>query len=285
MTDYHRPTDTALGKPEKGVDGACEKLSSSGACLSKPDEAGILKQKGQGDKVPQGFSDGSKLLAGMNAHPAEAPSNGPEFPLKGLYNSEQPYLKPDGKPTARGEELQKEAGKLVAEAAKPDGSLSLKDHGKIMQSIADNKNLSEADRWYLYKQVCKLESEGRDDDGRLIPGTQKYRVLFDSEKPSGLPASGKGDVVHHIIIDPTNDSYHGGLVYGSSSMRAGYMRGEKGIFVHERIEKPLVNLLRGEGLINHGDEEASFRQLKALRAMQQGGFKAYSQSWNDGFGK
>lgn len=259
-------------------------LTAAGAALSRPGDAAVLKSKLGDQKVPPGFSADHSLLAGLSvAEGAEVAAKGPEFPIKVPYNAEAAY-QVDGKPTRRGEELQSQALDLVKGAAKSDGSLSLKDHGKIMDHIAQDKSLSEADKWYVYKQVCKLEAGGRDQDGLLVPGTRNYRVLFDTARPTGLPESGKGDVVRHIIIDPTNDSYHGGLVYGSSSWRAGFMRGENGIYFHEEIEKPLVNMLRGEGFgVNRGDEAASQRQLKALRAMQQGGFSAYSRLWNEGF--
>jgi hypothetical protein len=237
----------------------------------------------------KGFASEKDLLSDFHddqSGKSDRAGVGPEFPLKNAYDPEAAYKTKDGKATLRGAELQEEARKLIHEIAKPDGSLSLPDHGKIMGEIAQNKSLSEADKWYLYKQVCKQEAGGRDEHGKLIPGTQATRVLFDTAKPTGLPESGKGDVVRHVIIDPTNDSYHGGLVYGGSSWRAGYMTGGSGIFFHERIEKPLVNFSRGQGLgSDAGDEQASYRQLKALQAMQKGGFNAYAHTWNEEFGK
>ncbi|MDR3615363.1 MAG: hypothetical protein P4L53_17525 [Candidatus Obscuribacterales bacterium] len=96
-----------------------------------------------------------------------------------------------------------------------------------MQSA--NKTSTKQISGYLYKQIGRDEGKGRDADGRLIQGTKDHRVLFDEAPPDGLPRSGKGDVVRHIIIDPTNDNYHGGLVYGSRSMGAGFSRGGAGI--------------------------------------------------------
>lgn len=217
-------------------------LTAAGAALSRPGDAAVLKSQSADQKVPPGFSEGQTLLAGLSAAKgAEAAAKGPEFPIKVPYDAEAAY-QVDGKPTSRGEQLQSQALELVKGAARADGSLSLKDHGKIMDHIAQDKNLSEADKWYVYKQICKLEAGGRDRDGLLVPGTNNYRVLFDTAKPTGLPESGKGDVVRHIIIDPTNDSYHGGLVYGSSSWRAGFMRGENGIYFHEEIELSLIHI-------------------------------------------
>jgi hypothetical protein len=296
MADTVKPeAGDQASRSEAGEHGDRSALTAAGAALSRPGDAAVLKSKLADQEVPPGFSAGHSLLAGLSAAKgsekgpetaakgAETADKGPEFPIKVPYNAEAAY-QVDGKPTRRGEELQSQALDLVKGAAKSDGSLSLKDHGKIMDHIARDKSLSEADKWYVYKQVCKLEAGGRDHEGLLVPGTRNYRVLFDAARPTGLPESGKGDVVRHIIIDPTNDSYHGGLVYGSSSWRAGFMRGENGIYFHEEIEKPLVNMLRGEGFgVNRGDEAASQRQLKALRAMQQGGFGAYSRSWNEGF--
>jgi hypothetical protein len=265
-------------------------LARAGASLSNPKDAALAYPTNTSrDHTLSGFTPEDQLLAHFDRgtrQTGDASPPDPEFPLKAAYNPETPYQTKEGKPTQRGEELQKEAQQLIRGVAKPDGSLSLRDHGKIMEDIAQDKKLSEADKWYLYKQVCKQEALGRDEHGKLIPGTHATRVLFDSEKPTGLPESGKGDVVRHIIIDPTNDSYHGGLVYGSSSWRAGYMSGESGINFHERVEKPLVNFARGQGFgSDPGDEQASLRQLKALTAMQQGGFDAYAKSWNEGFGK
>lgn len=265
-------------------------LANAGASLSNPNDAALANRTNNArESTLKGFTPEHQLLASLvtgGKQAGDAAPPGPEFPLKAAYNPETPYQTKEGKPTQRGEELQKEAKQLIQAVAKPDGSLSLRDHGKILDAIAHNKELSEADKWYLYKQVCKQEATGRDEHGKLIPGTHATRVLFDSEKPTGLPESGKGDVVRHIVIDPTDDSYHGGLVYGGSSWRAGYMSGESGIEFHERVEKPLVNFTRGQGLgSDPGDEQASYRQLKALRAMQQGGFNAYAKSWNEGFGK
>lgn len=263
-------------------------MGKAGQALSSPADARLIAAgPSASDKTMANFPGEHTLLAQIGA-PADktALPKGPTFPLSGPYDAEKPYTGPDGKPTKRGEDLQKEAKDLVDKASKPDGSLSLRDHGKIMESIAKQPGLSEADKWYMYQQVCKLESKGRDADGRLIPGTHEHRVLFDAEKPTGLPESGKGDVVRHIIINPTNDGYHGGLVYGSSSWRAGYQKGEDGIQFHERVEKPIVNFLRGQGFgSDAGDEQASYRQLEALRAMQTGGFNAYSRVWNEKFAK
>jgi hypothetical protein len=265
-------------------------LGEDGAALSQPQAARLVNVTFQvNDASLTGFPSQHRLLQGFesaNASTETADHKGPEFPLNVPYDPEQAYRTADGKPTQRGEQLQQEAKNLLQSVAKPDGSLSLVDHGKIMDEIAQNKDLSEADKWYLYKQVCNEERKGRNKDGGLIPGTQATRVLFDAAKPTGLPESGKGDVVRHIIIDPTNDGYHGGLVYNGGSWRSGYMQGQWGIHFHEDIEKPIVNLFRGQGIgVDDGDEQASYRQLRALRAMQSGGFNAYSKAWNEGFAK
>jgi hypothetical protein len=295
MSELLPPGDAkAVPKPGDKEAGACKEtpLVKAGEALSRPQEASFsnaLRIASAYELSLAGLASQDQLLASLIAandtKECTVPKN-PEFPLKEPYDSEQAYQRTDGKPTKRGEELQKEATRLLKAAAKPDNSLSLRDHGKIMDSIAQNKDLSEADKWYLYKQVCRQEAGSRDSHGILIPGTHALRVLFDSEKPTGLPESGKGDVVRHIIIDPTNDGYHGGLVYGSASWRSGYKKGEEGIHFHEETEKPWVNFVRGQGSgVDVGDEQASYRQLAALRAMQTGGFNAYSKTWNEGFAK
>ncbi len=263
-------------------------IGTAGQALSSPAEARLTPVLSPaGDATLAKFPGDHNLLAQINSPDGkEAPAIDPVFPLPGPYDPEKAYTGGDGKPTQRGVALQKEAQDLVAKQAKLDGSLSLPDHGKIMETISKQAGLSEADKWYLYRQVCKEESNGRDADGRLIPGTHAHRVLFDTNKPTGLPESGKGEVVRHVIINPTNDGYHGGLVYGSSSWRSGYQTGESGIHFHEHVEKPLVNFFRGQGFSSDaGDEQASDRQLAALRAMQTGGFDAYSRVWNENFAK
>lgn len=259
----------------------------AGQALSDPRETAILRKSdagaGRAEASMSHFASSDHLLKGMS-------EQGPKFPLDKSYDPEANYKDASGKPTPRGEQLQGEAKKMVDSLAGADGSLSLKDHAKMMDAIS-KKDISEADKWYLYKQVCREESKGRNSEGRLLQGTKEHRVLFDEAPPTDLPRSGKGDVVRHIIIDPTNDNYHGGLVYGSRSMGAGYLRGQAGIFVHEDLAKPVENWYRGEGFgVNHGDEQASQRQLRALRAMQgedgyAPGFNSYAKVWAEGFGR
>jgi hypothetical protein len=278
----HDPSEAQL----EARKGAHKKDTVPGAseALSHPEQARTAGKNFPGQTAGlEHFPEQHKLLAQIHETTSEErrPS-GPTFPLKEAYDPKQGYII-DGKPTAHAQELQHEAKELLAGVAKPDGSLSLKDHAKIMDAIADNKKLTEADKWFLYKEVCDLERQGRNAQGHLIPGTKNYRVLFDAEKPTGIPESLKGDVVRHVIIDPTNDGYHGTLAYGSPGWRSGFMQGEDGIFFHEHIEKPLINKWRSGRFVDRGDEEESHRQLRALRAMQQGGFNAYAESWRHSF--
>jgi hypothetical protein len=208
----------------------------------------------------------------------------PKFPLTDKYDPVAPYRNPDGTPTARGEELSRQALDLVKGQASGDGSLSLKGHGEIMKRIADDKSLTEADKWYVYKQVCDVEGQGRDANGRLLPGTKGYRVLFGLTPPTNLEPSLKGDVVRHLIIDPTMDAYHGGLIFGSRSYSAAFLRGAAGIYMHELVGKPIEHMFQGFP-IDRGDEHSSLRQLRALKAMQKGGFNGYAQVWRREFGQ
>ena len=153
-----------------------------------------------------------------------------------------------------------------------------------MKKIAENKSLTEADKWYLYKQVCDIERQGRDADGRLLPGTNSYRVLFGLTPPERLEQSLRGDVVRHLIIDPTMDAYHGGLVFGGRNFSAAFMRDKTGIFMHERVLKPIEHMFQGFP-IDRGDEHASLRQLRALKAMQKSGFDGYADQWRREFSK
>ena len=292
MSRLHEDFEKGTGATEGDQLG----LVKAGRALSNPGETEILKKltiaAGKGDGGLRQFPSSEHLLKTMEPESGSKSSDsakGPQFPLTESYNPETGYSDASGKPTARGQQLQAEAKKLVDSLAAADGSLSLKDHGKMMDSIS-KENISEADKWYLYKQICREESKGRNAEGRLIPGTKEHRVLFDEAPPDGLHRSGKGDVVRHIIIDPTSDAYHGGLVYGSRNLGAGFLRGEAGIFMHEDVAKPVENWYRGEGFgVNHGDEEASHRQLRALKAMQgegsaKPGFDSYAKVWNEGFG-
>jgi hypothetical protein len=220
---------------------------------------------------------------------------GPVFPLKDKYGPETGYelsTSPRSSaklatPTVRALELRAQANELVRAAAQPDGSMGLRDFGQIMQKIAADKGLSEADKWYLYMQVRNLVKQGRDSVDELIPGTTKYRVLFERQPPTGLSEPTEGDVVRHIIISPTDDGYHGLLVYGSPSWESCFLPGESGILCHERFGKPLKNTITGRSFFGRdpGAEQASFRQLAAIRAMQKGGFDAYSKVWNQQFGQ
>lgn len=273
--------DNTHSSLEAGKEAAAgSKLDRHGAVLSDPNEArsiGKVQPSSAADKFPS--ADGLlNQLHGKDESPV-----GPTFPLDKPYDPTKDYMI-DGKPTERGKELQEEAHKLLAGVAKPDGTLTLRDQGKIMDSIAKDPQLSEGDKWYLYKQVCDLERKGRDNYGWLIPGTKEYRVLFNAQRPTGIPESLKGDVVRHVIIDPTDDGYHGDLVYGKGTWRSGFQTGENGIYFHEHIEKPLANLFRSGVLgVDRGDEEESKRQIAALRAMQKGGFNAYAEEWKKGF--
>jgi len=213
---------------------------------------------------------------------AEAKETAPKFPLTDKYDPVALYRNADGTPTDRGRELSRQALDQVKGQAAVDGSLSLKGHGEIMKAIADDKSLTEADKWYMYKQVCDIEGQGRDADGRLLPGTTGYRVLFGLTPPSNLEPSLKGDVVRHLIIDPTMDSYHGGLLYSSRSYSAGFLKDTAGIYMHELFLKPIEHMFQGFP-IDRGDEHSSLRQLRALKAMQKGGFNGYAQTWRREF--
>ncbi|MDR3615364.1 MAG: hypothetical protein P4L53_17530 [Candidatus Obscuribacterales bacterium] len=134
---------------------ATDKLAivQAGQAMSDPSESGFLKTinsvAGKVEATLAQFTPSEHLLKGLEESIGSKPSdtaNGPQFPLRKSYNPETNYLDAAGKPTSRGEQLQAEAKKMVDAAAAPDGSLSLKDHGKMMDAIS-KQNINEADKW------------------------------------------------------------------------------------------------------------------------------------------
>lgn len=117
--------------------------------------------------------------------------------------------------------------------------------------------------------------------------------------------------MRHVAISPTNDGYHGSLVYGGGSFseRAsrGFQDGEEGIEAHERIKQgmkiglpilrtaiPALNLvpkvrendfgwkMPGDHY-DSGDAEQSKAQIDSIRSFQESGFAGYASKWNERF--
>src|ERR1700678_457411 len=117
MSELLPPGDAkAVPKPGDKEAGACKEtpLVKAGEALSRPQEASFsnaLRIASAYELSLAGLASQDQLLASLIAandtKECTVPKN-PEFPLKEPYDSEQAYQRTDGKPTKRGEELQKE---------------------------------------------------------------------------------------------------------------------------------------------------------------------------------
>lgn len=217
----------------------------------------------------------------------------PLHPLKGPINPNVGFETPNGR-TQRGEELFQVSESLLKSAAKPNGDVDFKALGKIMLDTADKKELTEAEKFYVYEKVTQRLKEGRiDGNGQLKPaGSSTYRL---TQEGSDVMRSKKGDVVRHIHISPTNDGYHGDLVYGEGTYKSGWATGKSGVVVHEALKAvqqgfktdPIGMIFDSDAtakrMVDKGDEQQSYRQLEALQRMQCEGFRGYAEGWVDGF--
>lgn len=217
----------------------------------------------------------------------------PLHPQKGPFNPSVGFETSAGR-TQRGEELFQASESLLKSAAKPNGDVDFKAMGKIMLDIADMKELTEAEKFYVYEKVSQRLKEGRiEGNGQLKPnGSSKYRL---TQEGSDVMRSKKGDVVRHIHISPTNDGYHGDLVYGEGTYKSGWQTGNAGVVAHEALKAvwqgyktdPLGMIFDSDNtakrMVDKGDEQQSYRQLEALKRMQCEGFRGYAEGWVDGF--
>ncbi len=235
-------------------------------------------------------------------------------PLKEMYNPKLPYEDESGKRNEGGEALHQRAEELLKEAAGPGGEIDFPAHGKMLSKISEMADLTEAEKLYVYERILAGEAEGRDPhskptEGALrVPGEGRYRLV---NRGNQTPLSGKGDFVRHVAISPTNDGYHGSLVYGGGTTKEqalrGFQDGEDGIEAHERIKQglkilmpiakavhPELNLIpqiresdfgwkAPQDHYDSGDAAQSKAQIDAIRSFQDGGFAGYANKWNDNF--
>lgn len=193
----------------------------------------------------------------------------------------------DGVPTARGRELRQLSTDLMRRHAAPNGDIDAPRHGRLIMELANDPNLTERERFYVYDQILDEYHRGRVDGINQPNPSARTDFRFVNEGLSvnnairgggGAPA---GPDIRHILISPGNDGAHGALVYpeGRPGVSYGWARGEQGLVIHEALVGGL-HLLRNDRQDRTGSIQQSIVQLHALRQMVASGrFRDYAQGW------
>jgi hypothetical protein len=149
--------------------------------------------------------------------------------------------------------------------------LDYRDVGNILNDIANDNQLSEPDRAYVWTKIAdhKLTST-RDRDGAL------YFAATEGARPAVIDSNQAFDSPGHAFVGFA-DRYHGRMAMMSEAQAIATIRD------HENNEGGLAGrILRKTPAwhYNTGDFSASMRTVEALRAYRAGGFAAFAATWN-----
>lgn len=176
-------------------------------------------------------------------------------------------------PEERGQQLDKDAQKLIDKYYAVDEEMSFKDVSNIMKDISKRDDLSETEKCALWTDVHhKMRQQDVDFDDK-----DENPAMVDSWKGSWDP--------WHALVG-LNDGYHADKLINMSPEDA-----SKAIFEHEDTKEADQAGLTWKAArtvlgINQGDINASEGQLKALRELRdKGTFAAYAEEWEKQFVK
>lgn len=170
-------------------------------------------------------------------------------------------------------ERQKQIGTMAQDMLKGKSETNFTEIGKMMDTIAARKDLSELEKMKLWTDVRS--------------GLPNLTIKNHDENPKMIDSwHGAKDPWHALLR--LDDTYHAGKLINMSKADA-----DKAILAHEdgtddtkrtTTNQIMFNIALGVFGVNKGDVEASRGQLEALRALQRNGkFEDYANEWKKQF--
>jgi hypothetical protein len=158
-----------------------------------------------------------------------------------------------------------------------DNKVTYKEYGKLLNNIAQRKDLSEGEKVYVWTKLNGNEGK-------------TYKMSTEGANPNVVDTIMPWDTGHAVLHGGAKDGYHVPMVNMTNDQAI------NAITENERSEGkkhgPIAGAVRwaagvvtGTGEINRGDFNASVAQVAALRALKSEGFSGYAREWNARFVK
>lgn len=229
------------------------------------------------DKSLQAFDKGGKPeIFGLTAKEAADPKKEASEPKKETgkeSDNKPPAVKLPADFSSITPERQKQIGTMAQDMLKGKSETNFTEIGKMMDTIASRKDLSELEKMKLWTDVRS--------------GLPNLTIKNHDENPKMIDSwHGAKDPWHALLR--LDDTYHAGKLINMSKADA-----DKAILAHEdgtddtkrtTTNQIMFNIALGVFGVNKGDVEASRGQLEALRALQRNGkFEDYANEWKKQF--